>query len=245
MYAPAFDRSLPNERDEGWMIGRFLDAGIAIAGVDVGESYGSPAGIATYNALHEHLAASNEMFAPKACLLARSRGGLMLYNWAVENPEKVACIAAIYPVCDLQSYPGLATACGAYEMTEAELAASLTEYNPVDRLKSLADMKVPIFHIHGDVDTTVPLEANSDAVAKRYRELGGTMELVVPIGQGHNLWDGFFHCEALVTFVINHALNSSAPVPPPIARWRLDGIIDEIVLWPTALSTEQVQTLLR
>ena len=37
MYAPTFDKSLPNERSEGWMIGRFLDAGIAIAGVDVGE----------------------------------------------------------------------------------------------------------------------------------------------------------------------------------------------------------------
>jgi len=228
MYAPTFDRSLPNEPDEGWMIGRFLDAGIAIAGIDIGESYGSPAGIATYNAFYEHLTASNEMFAPKACLLARSRGGLMLYNWAVENPEKVACIAGIYPVCDLRSYPGLAKACGAYELTEAELAASLAEHNPVDRLKSLANLKVPIFHIHGDIDTTVPLDANSDAVAKRYRALGGTMELVVPIDQGHNMWDGFFHCEALVTFVIDHALNTSAPVPPPIARWRLDEVSGEI-----------------
>ena len=27
--------------------------------------------------------------APKACLLAQSRGGLMHYNWAAENPGRV------------------------------------------------------------------------------------------------------------------------------------------------------------
>ena len=228
MYAPTFDRSLPSASSEGWMIDHFLDAGIAIAGIDIGESYGSPTGIATYNSLYEHLTNSKEKFATKACLLARSRGGLMLYNWATENPDKVACIAGIYPVCDLRSYPGLAKACEAYGMTESELAASLKKHNPVDRLKPLADAKVPIFHIHGDSDKTVPLEANSDAVANRYRELGGTMEVVVPIGQGHNMWEGFFRCDALVEFVIDNASDALPRIPPPIARWRLDEVGGEI-----------------
>lgn len=228
MYAPTFDKSLPNESSEGWMISRFLDAGIAIAGVDVGESYGSPPGVATYNLLYKHLTTSQEKFGPKASLLARSRGGLMLYNWSVENPEKVLCVAGIYPVCDLRSYPGLDKACGAYGMTEVELAESLSTHNPVDRLRPLADAKVPIFHIHGDVDTVVPLEANSQAVAERYRELGGTMELVVPIGQGHNMWEGFFHCDALVKFVLDNAADSGAPMPSPVARWRLDEVGGEI-----------------
>lgn len=222
MYAPTFNKKLPNERSEGWMIGRILDAGIAIAGIDVGESYGSPAGIATYNALYDHLTVK-ENFGPKASLLARSRGGLMLYNWAAENPGRVACIAGIYPVCDLRSYPGLDKACGAYGMTVAELAETLQKHNPVDRLASLANAKVPIFHIQGDSDATVPMEANSGAVAKRYRELGGTMELVVPVGQGHNMWEGFFHCKALVKFVIDNA-ESSPSLPTPIARWRLDEV---------------------
>ena len=39
-YAPTFP-GLPETR-EHWMFGQFLAAGIAIAGVDVGESYGSP-----------------------------------------------------------------------------------------------------------------------------------------------------------------------------------------------------------
>ena len=103
-YAPTFS-NLPEPR-ENWMFQRFLAAGIAIAGVDVGESYGSPKGREIYSALYKELV-TNRNFARKAVLLARSRGGLMLYNWAVENPESVAGIAGIYPVCDLRSYPGL------------------------------------------------------------------------------------------------------------------------------------------
>ena len=204
LYAPTFDRKLPNETDEGWMLQRFLDAGIAIAGVDVGESYGSPAGRASYTALWSELTESQPEFSTRVGLLARSRGGLMLYSWAAEHPERVACVAGIYPVCDLRSYPGLSKACGAYGLTEEQLAASLDRYNPIERLAPLAAAGVPLFHIHGDADRVVPLEANSGALSKRYWTLGGQMELVVPGGQGHNMWRGFFECERLVHFVIEH-----------------------------------------
>ena len=94
----------------------FLAKGIAIAGVDVGESYGSPEGRKVYSALYNELV-TGKGFAPRAALLARSRGGLMLYNWAAENPDKVRCIVGIYPVCDLRSYPGLERAAPAYGFT--------------------------------------------------------------------------------------------------------------------------------
>jgi pimeloyl-ACP methyl ester carboxylesterase len=87
-------------------------------------------------------------------------------------------------------------------MTEAELTAQLAQHNPIDRLAPLAKAKVPIFHIHGDSDVVVPLKDNSGELAKRYRELGGAIELVVPPGQGHNMWQGFFQCQQLVDFVI-------------------------------------------
>ncbi len=201
-YAPTLPR-LPGEY-EIWMFEQFLDNGIAIAGVDVGESYGSPRGRAVYSALYEELV-ENRGLAKKACLLARSRGGLMLYNWAVENPDSVACIAGIYPVCNLSSYPGLARACGAYGMTEAQLAAKLTEHNPIDRLAPLAQAKVPIFHIHGDSDTVVPLDGNSAVIKERYDVLGANMVLEVVAGQGHNMWSGWFHSQDLVDFVSTNA----------------------------------------
>jgi len=96
---------------------------------------------------------------------------------AAENPDAVACIAGIYPVCNLTAYPGLARACGAYGLTEQGLATVLTDHNPIDRLAPLAEAKVPIFHMHGDRDSVVPLAANSAEMHKRYEKLGGKMTL--------------------------------------------------------------------
>jgi hypothetical protein len=207
-YAPTFP-SLPEAR-ENWMFEKFLAAGIAIAGVDVGESYGSPKGREVYSALYKELV-DNRKFSPKPVLLARSRGGLMLYNWAAENADKVAGVAGIYPVCDLRSYPGLDKACGAYGLTRAELERQLDRHNPVSRLAPLAKASVPIFHIHGDADAVVPLKDNSEEVAKRYEKLGGKMELKVAKGQGHNLWEGFFRCRELVDFVLARSAPAKAP----------------------------------
>jgi hypothetical protein len=58
-----------------------------------------------------------------------------------------------------------------------------------------------MFAIHGDVDTVVPLELNSGLAKTHYETMGGTMELVIPKGQGHNMWSGFFECKELVKFV--------------------------------------------
>lgn len=191
-------------REETWMFEKFLAAGIAVAGIDVGESYGSPAGRALFSAFHTEMH-RRRGFSAKPVLLGRSRGGLMTLNWAAENPGQVAAFAGIYPVCNLTSYPGLEKAASAYALTPAELAARLPAHNPLDRLAPLAAAHIPLFAIHGDVDTLVPLAANSGALATRYRALGGSVQLLVPPGQGHNLWSGFFQSPDLVEFVITHA----------------------------------------
>ena len=201
-YAPTLP-GLPGI-EEAWMFDRFLQAGIAIAGIDVGESFGDPQGRARYSSFYQHLRQEYN-FSNKASLLARSRGGLMLYNWAAEHPDFVACIAGIYPVCTLISYPGLHKASEAYGMTEEQIEADLNRHNPVDRLEGLAEANVPVFFVHGDCDIIVPLEENSGKFAQRYQQLGCEIKLVVPKNQGHNLWSGFFRCQQLVDFVISHS----------------------------------------
>ena len=197
-YAPTLP-GLPG-KEEQWMFDQFLDAGIAIAGIDVGESYGSPAGRKLFTTFHAEMTGARG-YSSKPVLLGRSRGGLMTLSWAAENPDKVAGFAGIYPVCNIASYPGVAKAAGAYEMKAAELEARLQEHNPIDRLAPLARAGVPLFAIHGDVDAVVPLEANSGLVKERYTALGGSMQLVIPPGQGHNMWPGFFQSQQLVNFV--------------------------------------------
>jgi predicted esterase len=205
-YAPTLTGLPGNE--EKWMIQKFLDAGIAVAGIDVGESYGSPAGRALFTAFYEELV-QKRGFSKTPVLLARSRGGLMLYNWAAENPTLVAGIAGVYPVCNISSYPGIETACKAYGLTAEQLKAKLPENNPIDRLAPLAKAKVPIYHIHGDSDTVVPIEKNSGELAQRYQKLGGEITLNVVKGKGHDMWSGWFECQELVDFVIKYANKNS------------------------------------
>jgi len=140
-------------------------------------------------------------------MLGRSRGGLQTLSWAAENPGNVSGFAGIYPVCNIASYPGIEKASSAYHLSATELQQVLSVYNPIDRLKPLADAGLPLFAIHGDSDLLVPLEANSGELKSRYESLGGKMELVIPAGQGHSMWTGFFQSRELVEFVIDHLIN--------------------------------------
>ncbi len=202
-YAPTLP-GLPG-KEEKWMFQHFQDAGIAIGGIDAGESYGSPKGNQLFSDFYKAMTATRG-YSTKPVLLGRSRGGLMTLSWATENPDKVAAFAGIYPVCNLASYPGMEKAAPAFELSTDQLREKLKSYNPVDRLSGLARAKVPMFAIHGDIDKVVPLELNSGLVKSRYEALGATMELVIPKGQGHNMWTGFFQSGELVQFVKAHAL---------------------------------------
>jgi pimeloyl-ACP methyl ester carboxylesterase len=185
---------------------RFLDAGVAVAGIDVGEAYGSPKGRELFTALYKELT-TRRGFAPRPCLLGRSRGGLWVTAWAADNPDKVAGLAGIYPVFDLRSYPGLEKAAPAYDLTEKELGARLGEFNPIEHIGILARARVPALLIHGDEDKVVPLKANSAEFVARYKaeRAEDAVKLIVAKGQGHNYWEGFFRCQELVDFAIAQA----------------------------------------
>jgi pimeloyl-ACP methyl ester carboxylesterase len=205
LYAPTLP-AYPDEA-ERWMHERFLEAGIAVAGVDVGEAYGSPDRThPAFAALYDELL-SKHGFAPKPCLLGRSRGGLWASSWALAHPDRVAGLAGIYPVFDLRSYPKLETAAPAYGLTPAELEQRLAEFNPVARLALLAKARLPALLISGDQDVVVPLEANSAEFVRHYEEAGvrDLVTLIVLKGQGHNFFEGFFKSQELVDFAIARA----------------------------------------
>jgi hypothetical protein len=193
-------RRLPSDLHT-WIMTRCLAAGMAVAGVDVGESAGSPDGRRGFTAFHEALVKGYGL-SFGACLLAQSRGGLMHYNWAVEHPEFVRRIVGIYPVCDLSGWPRVEQAAPAYRMTPEELQAALPRHSPVLRLAPLAAVKVPILHLHGDHDSVVPLDLHSGELVRRYRELGGSIELVVIPGAEHEEIPAFFESPRVPEFLI-------------------------------------------
>lgn len=210
LYGPTLP-GLPDQHEK-WMHEQFLAAGIAVAGIDVGEAYGSQAGQAQFTALYDELTRQRG-FAAKTCLLGRSRGGLLVSSWAISHPEKVAGLAGIYPVFDLRSYPGLKRAAPAFQLTVEEFERQLIKLNPIERIDVLADAKIPVFLIHGDIDRIVPLEKNSAEVVRRYSKSGAKefAQLVIPQGQGHNFWPGFFRSDELIQFVIHAARSGAIP----------------------------------
>lgn len=202
-YGPTLD-CCP-DRHESWMHQKFLDAGVAVAGIDVGEAYGSPHAFSHFEALFDFMVKNG--YSEKPALLGRSRGGLWVSSWALSKPERVAGIGGIYPVYDYTSYPGVDRAAMAYGLTAEELEARQAELNPVKRAGELAKAGVPFFIIHGTIDKVVPLEVNSGAVQKAYENAGAgdLIEVLEIEGQGHNFWEGFFRCEELIEFLIARA----------------------------------------
>ena len=199
-YAP----TLPAYPDkaETWMHEKFLEAGIAVAGIDVGEAYGSPKAFPFFEALYQEMA--NRGYSKKPALLGRSRGGLWVSSWAIANPHRVAAIGGIYPVFDYTTYPGVKRAASAYGLTAEQLQSQQEKLNPVKQATRLAKAQIPVLIIHGKDDQVVPLLENSAALEKAYHanDASDLIEVIKVAGQGHNFWPGFFQCQELVDFLI-------------------------------------------
>jgi len=199
----------PHTIGDTWIWERLLDAGFAIAAAPgVAEWFGKPDARAVITELYDM---TTKAFAldQQVCLMPQSRGGLLLYNWAAQNPEKVRCIGGIYPVGDISVFSwgnSLAATSKAYGLTEEEMKAQFAQHNPIDRLAPIAGKKIPIIHIHGDKDGAVPAKRNSLEVQKRYRALGGEMEVEIVPGKGHDECPEIFHSQRLVDFFLKYGL---------------------------------------
>ena len=199
-----------------------LDMGFHIAYIDCVDFYGSPAAMDIWDSFYEHLTMENG-FSEKAVLIGFSRGGLFIYNWAARNPDKVSCIYADAPVCDVKSWPGgkgkgpgnpadWKKCQAAYQMNEKQLLA--WDNNPVDTVSVLAEAGIPVLIIAGDADEAVPIEENSDIMFHKYKELDGNITMFVKKGCKHHP-----HClkdpSLIVDFILKHSVQPERIWFPP------------------------------
>jgi pimeloyl-ACP methyl ester carboxylesterase len=185
-----------------------LKQGFHIAYADVSNLFGAPKAVARWDKLYDHLV-TTQGFHPKPALEGMSRGGLIIYNWAARNPDKVSCIYGDAPVCDIKSWPGAKgkgklgpwdRCMEAYGFTEEEAMAF--RGNPIDNLGPLAQAGIPLLHVVGDSDEVVPVEENTAIVEKRYRDLGGKIQVIHKPGVKHV--HGLDDPTPIVDFINNH-----------------------------------------
>ena len=152
---------------------------------DVAGLYGNKEAVRRWNQFYSYLRFEH-LFADRVVLEGMSRGGLIVYNWAAANPGKVAAIYADAPVMDFKSWPkinpAILKAYGFKNKKEAE-AYSL---NPVDNLQALAEADIPIIHVVGMADQVVPVRENTGLAEKRYKQLGGRMQVIRKKKGGHH-----------------------------------------------------------
>ena len=193
-----------------------LKHGFHLAYCDVANLFGNAAAVGHWNDFYDYLTGEHQ-FSRKVALEGMSRGGLIIYNWAYHNAEKVSCIYGDAPVCDIKSWPGgkgvgkghLGTwknCLKAYGLTEAE--ALQFKGNPIDHLKPLADKQVPLLHIVGAADKVVPVAENTTIVEQRFKRLGGKIQVISKPGIGHHP-HSLKDPTRIVEFVLKHTTQAT------------------------------------
>ena len=84
-----------------------------------------------------------------------------VYAWAIDNPDKVSCIYAENPI----------------------LHTAGVKVQPLNNLEPLAKAGVPIMHECGSLDPA--LEQQTRVAEKRYKELNGSITVIIKEGEGH------------------------------------------------------------
>lgn len=185
-----------------------LKLGWHVAHISVPELYGNDECMRRMDMLYKFM--TDNGFDKKCVPVGYSRGGLDVYRWATLNPEKVSCLYLDNPVCDFKSWPGgkgvgpgsiegWKNCLEAWNFTEEEAMAYTG--NPIDDLQTLADNDIPILHLCGDADEVVPAEENTVILEKRYKALGGNIEVIWKPGAKHHP-----HCLSDPTPIVNFVL---------------------------------------
>ena len=187
-----------------------LAQGFHVVGIDVGASCGSPAGAKVYEQFYDQLRRDYQL-SPKVRMIGQSNAGLITYGFAFRHPDKVDRVLGIFPATDLRSWPGLDRLSGrfvpeglSFGLTKEEWPLRAQEFNPIDNLAPLAAAKVKLYHLHGTSDDIVPLEPNSGEFARRYRALGGEIEVEIIENGTHGApHKAFFESSRALSFLLN------------------------------------------
>ncbi|GAB4041462.1 GDSL-type esterase/lipase family protein [Spirosoma gilvum] len=171
-----------------------LDHGFHLVYCDVAELFGNAEAIGLWNKFYRYMHKAG--LADKVALEGLSRGGVYAYNWAIENPKKVACVYVDAPVLDLESWPGgKGKSKGSpsdWEIFKKDYGLKSEEEalqfkgNPLDRVPEIVKGNFPMLHVVGDADDAVPVSENTEPFEKQALALGGRITVIHKPGVNHH-----------------------------------------------------------
>ncbi len=205
-----------------------LERGFHIVYIDVAEMYGNEEAIKFWNQFYDYM--QNVGMSKKVVLEGMSRGGIYAYNWALQNPNKVAAVYADAPVLDMKSWPGgLGKGPGSkddwtifkndFRLTEEQ--AKNFKNSPLDNAELIAKGGYPMLHVVGDADEVVPVDENTNPFEVRIKSAGGDITVIHKKGIGHHP-----HSLANPTPIVDFILKSTgyktkfSIIPTPSAEYR-------------------------
>lgn len=161
-------------------------AGFHVASIDVADLYGAPRAVELIEGFHRSMVARGLDARPALEGFGREAMGAL--NFAREFPERVSCIVLANAVCNVKSWPaGLGKGAAAPdEWARCKAAWGLDDDaigsfngNPIDNVLPMANAHIPILLGADERDATVPYAENTQVMARRYRDIGGRVTVVL------------------------------------------------------------------
>ena len=203
LYAPSRPE-YPGLRED-WLLRRFAEEQLAVAGTDTGLDLGGPRDRAALEELYLHMAGDRD-FAPKVALLLRADGGQHVLGWAAEHPERITCLVGLTPAFDLALYPGLALASELLEVSADELATRPGGIDAYGAALALARARVPALVLSDPAEPTFEPTGGAELFERAYAAAGASERLtVLEHGQGEGQVASIFRSEEVVRFLAEHA----------------------------------------
>lgn len=182
-----------------------------------GNSLGHPSGSEAMDAAYELLTATYGL-SKTPTMTGLSREALSIYRWAAMNPSNVSSLYIDNGVCSLKSWPGGRLVPGSDAKGsgnrqqwksmkqqygfQSDAEALAYDQNPIDLLQPLANENVPLLHVCGSADDAVPYEENDAIIKERYKQLGGTIQMIIE-DKGHHP-HGLEDPTPIVEFILQH-----------------------------------------
>ncbi len=165
-----------------------LADGWHVVWIDVGNLFGAEAAMKVFDEFHPEMIRRYGLDS-KPVMEGFSRGGLPAINWAIRHPDKVRGVYLDAAVLDIHTWPkrsskSLWKIClKEYGLTQE---TSGNWKGPLSNLQTLASAKIPVFVVAGGADKVVPFPENSAILEKKYRKLGGPIEVIVKAACDHH-----------------------------------------------------------